>query len=183
MITSKTSLITSLAPPLSWTLVVNLLLQLPLIWFLPIVICRQTFFVDGSILRVSWWIWINVNDDGNSVFLVKGCLLCICTTIMGYLLERLGLNINFLVLVFLHSPIFLQHHHGPVLDPGGNILCKLNVIGSHHACHKWSWFDRPPFLWTNIESAWWFGPFFRQSGELCPRFTLYFKQSNTHYLQ
>ena len=50
--------------------------------------------------------------------------------------KRIGININFLLLVFLSFPTPLQHHHAVVLAPCGNTLCALLVMGSHHSCHR-----------------------------------------------
>ena len=63
-----------------------------------------------------------------------GCYSKLLTTI--FVLERVGININFLLLVSLSFPTPLQHPHAVVLAPGSSTLCALLVIGSHHSCHR-----------------------------------------------
>ena len=57
-------------------------------------------------------------------------------TIIDFVLERVGININFLLLVSLSFPTPLQHPHAVVFEFGGSTLCDRLVIGSHHSCHR-----------------------------------------------
>ena len=57
-------------------------------------------------------------------------------TIIDFVLERVGININFLLLVSLSFPTPLQHPHAVVFAFGGNTLCDRLVIGSHHSCQR-----------------------------------------------